>query len=155
MVIEKIIYNLRYLYKKISTKKINKGNNVRINVGVNCYNHSNIYIGDNTYINGGSIVAGDSSKVFIGKDCLISYNVHIRTVTHNYKNKDTLIRMQGNLEENIVIGDDVWIGYGVQILPEVKIGNGAVIGAGAIVTKNVEEYAIAVGCPAKVIGFRR
>lgn len=54
----------------------------------------------------------------------------------------------------VTIGNDVWIGTRVIIMGGVKIGNGAVIGAGAIVTKDVPDYAIAVGVPAKVVKYR-
>ena len=50
--------------------------------------------------------------------------------------------------------DNVWIGYRVTILPDVKIGNGAILAAGSVVTKDVPDYAIVGGCPAKVIRLR-
>lgn len=53
-----------------------------------------------------------------------------------------------------IIGNDVWVGYGALILAGVKIGDGAIIGAGSVVTKDVEPYAIVAGCPARVIRFR-
>lgn len=56
--------------------------------------------------------------------------------------------------QGIEIGNDVWIGAGALILPSVKIGDGAIIGAGAVVTKDIPDYAIAVGVPAKVIRYR-
>ena len=56
-----------------------------------------------------------------------------------------LIIEQGVEEKDIIIGDDVWIGFGAQILYGVKVGNHAIIGAGAIVTKDVPEYAIVGG----------
>ena len=52
-------------------------------------------IGDNTYINGGVFSISENSKICIGNDCLISYNVHFRTVSHYYENKNELIRNQG------------------------------------------------------------
>lgn len=56
--------------------------------------------------------------------------------------------------EQLLIGDDVWIGHGATILSGVEIGRGAVIGAGAVVTHNIEPYAIVAGNPARVIGTR-
>ena len=85
---------------------------------------------------------------------MISYNVHIRTSTHNYKNKTKLIREQGNVEYNIVIQDDCWIGFGAQIMPGITIAEGCVIGAGSIVTKNTEPYSVYVGIPARKISER-
>ncbi len=66
------------------------------------------------------------------------------------------MREQGYSEEKqIVVGDDVWLGYGAIILPGVTIGDGAIIGAGTVVTKDVPPYAIVGGNPAKVIRFRK
>ena len=87
MLLDKIIYNIKIKYKKVQSKKVNKGYNVKLNMYVDFSNEDNIYIGDNTYINGGRIIAGRNSKIIIGNDCLISYNVHIRTTTHNYTDK--------------------------------------------------------------------
>ena len=65
------------------------------------------------------------------------------------------MRYQGGKEvAPVVIGDDVWIGSRVIILPGVKIGNGSVIGAGAVVTKDVEPYSVVGGVPAKLIRRR-
>ncbi|MCH4890656.1 acyltransferase [Acidaminobacter sp. JC074] len=114
----------------------------------------NIYIGQNSYINGGFIQASPSSKIVIGDNCLISYNVHLRTESHQYINKFILINEQGHTEGDIIIGDDVWIGYGAQIMNGVNIGRGAVIAAGSVVTKNVEEYSVVGGVPAKKIKER-
>lgn len=138
----------------IKYRTVNKGKNVKILHQVIIKFPGNIYIGDNTYINGGMLVAGKNSKIIIGKNCLISYNINIRTTTHNFTQKDILIRDQGINEKDIFIGDDVWIGYGAQIMAGVKIGNGSVIAAGAIVTKDVEEFNVVGGIPAKVISKR-
>ena len=62
---------------------------------------------------------------------------------------------QGSRVAKVTIGNDVWIGMRSIIMPGVKIGNGAVIGAGAIVTKNVPDYAIVGGVPAKIIKYRK
>lgn len=114
----------------------------------------NISIGKGTYINGGMVIAGTNSRITIGNDCLISYNVHIRTTSHAYSSSDILIREQGVIEKDIRIGNNVWIGYGVQILAGVTIGDNCIIGAGSVVTKNVPNNEIWAGVPAKIIKKR-
>lgn len=133
---------------------IKKGRNVRISRNTKVMNQTNIKIGNNSSINGGMIFAGKNSKIIIGDNCLLSYNVHIRTISHNYIDKKKLILEQGNFEKTIKIGNDVWIGYGAQIMPGVEIGDGSVIAAGAVVTKDVEPYKVVGGVPAKVIKER-
>jgi acetyltransferase-like isoleucine patch superfamily enzyme len=114
----------------------------------------NIFVGEDSYMNGGQLRASKNAKIIIGDNCLISYNVHIRTDMHNYKERYKLILEQGHSEESIVIQDDVWIGYGAQIMSGVSIGKGAIIAAGSIVTKDVPEYAIVAGVPARIIKYR-
>lgn len=75
-------------------------------------------------------------------------------MTHNYSRRDTLIREQGGYEKDIIIEDDVWIGYGAQIMPGVTVHRGAVVGAGAVVTHDVESYAVVGGVPARLIKYR-
>ena len=77
----------------------------------------------------------------------------LRAITPNHCSSSTDISMQlqGYTEEKeVVIGDDVWIGARVTILSGVHIGNGCIIGAGAVVTKDIPDYAVAVGVPATV-----
>ena len=66
-----------------------------------------------------------------------------------------MIKDQGNLEKDIIIDNDVLIGFGVQIIPGVIIGDGAVLAAGTVVTKDVPEYSVVGGTPAKVIKWRK
>ena len=138
------------------TSKLNKNGSQAMHIGPKTIlvNERNILIDKNTYINSGMIIAGKKSRVVIGRNCLISYNVHIRTDMHNYIHKDVLIMEQGHKEDDIIIGNDVWIGYGAQINSGVQIGDGAVIGAGSIVTKDIPNNAVAVGAPARVIKYR-
>ncbi len=113
-----------------------------------------ITIGDNSYINGGWLCASPNAYIKVGKNCLISYNVHIRTDMHIHHDKEKLIQEQGNKEADIIIGNDVWIGCGAQIFGGVTLGEGCVIGAGTIVTKDVSPYEIVVGGAMRGIGER-
>lgn len=85
-------------------------------------------------------------------------NTIIRIMTSIHNTERTAIPMfqQGHLpKRKVTICDDVWIGARVIILPGVTIGTGSIIGAGAIVTKDVPEYAVVAGTPAKVIKYRK
>lgn len=120
-----------------------------------CFVHpENIYIGKNSYINGGHIMASPNAKITIGDDCLISYQVHMRTDMHAYSDSSTLIRNQGFIEKDITIGNDVWIGYGAQIMSGVTVADGCVIGASAVVTHDTVPYGVYGGVPAKLIKTR-
>lgn len=154
-----LFYNFqRFVTKALTvynTSRI-KGKHGKISGKCVIYNQKNIFLGENTYINGGSYLhAGPKSKIIIGNNCLISYNVHIRTVDHLYEKVDIPIIFQGNEEKSVTIGDNVWIGYAAQILPGVNIGNNVIIGAGAIVTKDVPDSCVAAGVPARIIKERK
>ena len=96
-----------------------------------------------------------SGKTLIGDNVMMGPNVCIFTANHLFDRIDIPMNMQGiSKERPVVIEDDVWIGANTTILPGVKISKGAIIGAGAVVTKNVPEYAIVGGNPAKVLKYR-
>lgn len=75
---------------------------------------------------------------------------------HVFDRTDIPMRLQGGKKSRpTVIGDDVWIGTRAIIMPGVRIGSGVIIGAGAVVTKDVPDYAIVGGVPAKVLRYRK
>jgi acetyltransferase-like isoleucine patch superfamily enzyme len=80
--------------------------------------------------------------------------VNIHSENHNFSDATRLIKDQGVRYEGVLVEDDVWIGSKATILDGVTLGQGAVIGAGAVVTRSVPAYAIAAGVPARVIGQR-
>lgn len=115
---------------------------------------SNIYIGNRSYINGGMIAACPDAKIIIGNDCMISYAVHMRTDMHCHDLREGSAPMieQGHTSADIILGDNVWVGYGAQILSGVKVGSNCIIAAGAVVTKDVPEGSVVAGVPAVIKG---
>lgn len=113
-----------------------------------------IIIGDNVGINPYTIIYGMGKGVRIGNNVMIAAQSIIIPANHNAQSTSIPMNSQGISSKGIVIEDDVWIGAGVKILDGVNIGKGSIIGAGAIVTKNIPPYSIAVGIPAKIIKKR-
>ena len=106
----------------------------------------NITIGKNVFINSGSCFQ-DQGGIEIGDNVLIGQQVVMATLNH-----DLLPKNRANMTAApIKIGNDVWIGAHATILSGVTVGNGAVIAAGAVVTKDVPENAVVAGVPAKII----
>lgn len=111
-----------------------------------------IVLGDRVEINNFSIVNG-TGGVSIGRDTLIGPGVRIISYQHQY-DAGTLIREQRSIARPIQIGCDVWIGANAVVLAGVTIADGAVIGAGSVVTKDVPAGAVVVGVPARVVKYR-
>lgn len=117
--------------------------------GVSLGNYSGIGVNCELYaVNGGEIIIGD--YVMMGPECVIY------TSSHTHSRTDIPMQKQGMSEpQNVVIGDDVWIGRRVSIMPGVTIGKGCIIGTGAVVTKSIPDYSVAVGVPARVVKNRK
>ena len=114
-----------------------------------------IRIGDTSFFNRDVYINADiGGQIIIGDNCLIGPKVIMRTTNHRFEIKEVNIREQGHQIGDIVIEDDCWIGANAVILGGVHIGRGAIIGAGAVVTKDIPSMAIAVGVPAKVLKYR-
>jgi maltose O-acetyltransferase len=125
----------------------NAGKNLYIEPPFFCDYGYNIHCGENVYFNVNCVVL-DASKVTIGSNALFGPGVQLYTASHPM---DPPTRRTHSLALPIHIGDDCWIGGNAIICPGVTIGNGCVIGAGSVVTKNIPDYSLAVGNPAKVI----
>lgn len=134
--------------------------------GMNAINRNN-YITDSSI--GVGTYTGHNTTIKntdIGKFCALSWDLSLGGKNHNYNAVTTFPEYHFNrvlngkssiIEssfENTHIGNDVWIGSGSIILRGVKVGDGAVIGAGSVVTKDVPDYAIVAGVPARVIKMR-
>jgi len=92
-------------------------------------------------------------KLFIGSGTIIAARLKVHTANHNYES-NMIPYNDEYLVKDVHLGENVWIGADVTILPGVKIGNGCVIGACACVTKDVPDYAVVGGNPAKIIKYR-
>ena len=128
---------------------------VVMNDPLNQLDNSSLIIGSNTYIGEYNNIRAGGGLIQIGNNCSISQHISIIASNHKY-DRSSLIRSQlWDVKNNyVIIKDDVWVGANVVILPGVTVSRGAIIGAGSIVTKDVPEYAIIVGSPARVIGYR-
>ena len=112
-----------------------------------------ITIGKRVGINPYCVIYGHGG-VTIGDDVLIATGCTIIPANHNIADLTTPINSQGLTTKGIIIEDDVWLAARVTVLDGVRIGKGAVLGAGAVVTHDIPPYAIAVGVPARVVGSR-
>ena len=137
-----------YIYKVILQMKISKG--TVIYHGAEIRAPHKVVIGEGTIIGDNSILDGRNG-IIIGKYVNFSSNVSIWTEQHDHR--DTYFRCS-QIKKPVEIGDRAWIGPNTLILHSVKIGEGAVVAGGAVVTKDVPPYAIVAGVPAKVIATR-
>lgn len=124
------------------------GENLTVNQPFRCDYGRNISIGDNVFINFNMTIL-DEAEVTIGNNVFIGPNVSVYTPCHPL---DADERNTGvEWAEPVTIGNDVWIGGNTVILPGVTIGDGAVVGAGSVVSRDVPEASLVVGCPAHVV----
>lgn len=153
-----------YFKKKKSEKLWRKKNLHNFTTNGLIRKPDNVEVGKGTY--GNLVVYNDVNDVYlkIGNYCSIANNtIFLLGIDHNFKKSSSYPYMQmlidGKYRDavskgDIIVDDDVWIGYGATIMSGVHIGQGAVVAAGAVVTKNVSPYAIVGGVPAKVIKYR-
>ena len=115
-----------------------------------CINNAvgDVTIGDYTRIGIHCTVIG---PVCIGNNVNLAQGITVTALNHNFEDTSRRIDEQGISTKPVVIGDDVWIGANAVILPGVTIGRHVVVAAGAVVTKDIPDYSLVAGIPAKVI----
>lgn len=113
-----------------------------------------LIIGDNVGIAANTFIAM-RGKLEIGDNTIFGPGVSIHCENHNFSDLETPIRLQGATRKGVKIGKDCWIGSKAVILDGVTIGDHVIVAAGAVVTKDVPDYAIVGGVPAKVIKTRK
>lgn len=147
------------------------GENVRLDA---CFTTSQIRIGNDVSIHeystlkagigkiivhegvtiAGFVGLGGDGGLEIGKNSIIANHVELITGNYVFDDPSIPIKRQGVRLGRIEIGEDVWLGVHTIVLPGVRIGDGAVVGAGSVVTKGIPSYSVALGNPAKVIRKR-
>ncbi len=108
----------------------------------------NVNIGFNSEVFSGS-------RVHVGKETLIAAYCYLIGGGHNTDNIGEAINKQGSVSHGIEVGENCWLGAGVKVLDKVNVGSHSILGAGAVVTRDIPEYAVAIGVPAKVFRDRR
>jgi len=138
---------------------ISIGDNVRIGKNTDIYVHPKdrhskefvLRIGDNVHIGNYNII-GARNSIVLEENILLGPRVIIIDNTHGYEDVNVPVKLQPVTEEgNVRLERDCWVGANVFILPNVTIGRHAVIGANAVVNRDIPPYSVAVGAPARVI----
>lgn len=134
-----------YFYRRII--RLGAGSNILM--GLQLRSPGEVYIGANTNVNGDCMLDSRGGAVRIGNDCNISPQVNIWTLQHDMNDPD--FRSAGG---PVHVEDLVWIGNRAIVLPNVRLGEGCVVAAGAVVTRDVAPFTVVGGVPAKKIGER-
>ena len=140
-------HTVRNFFYRLSGIKIGKG--ATLHMGARFYQPKNIVIGEGAII-GSRVFLDGRASLTIGKHTDIASEAMIYNSEHDLSDPAFKAR-----EEPVEIGDYVFIGPRVIVLPDVKISDGAIVAAGAVVTKDVAEFSVVGGIPANVIGERR
>jgi len=127
--------------------KAGKGIRVKRNADISMF----IEIGNYSELGTNSII---QSNTFIGDNVIMGPDVKIYTKNHKFESIEIPIQYQGHTDEKVIIGNDVWLGANVVVLPGVSVGNHSIVAAGSVITKDVPDFAIVGGVPAKIIKFR-
>ena len=114
-----------------------------------------LVIGNNFTLNSNSQLGASFGKIVIGDDCAIAPNCVLRASNHTFNDPNVPFREQGHTYGEIILADDVWISSNCVVTANTTIGKSSVVGAGSVVTKDIEPYSIVGGVPARLIKKRK
>jgi acetyltransferase-like isoleucine patch superfamily enzyme len=142
---------------KTSVIEFNERININNMVILLAEDKGKITFGKRVFIGDYSTLRANRATISIGSNTMIAQQVKLISTNHEYRDKNRLIHEQDMIFDKcgITVGDDCWLGAGCVVLPGVTIGTGVVVGANAVVTKDVPDYAVVVGNPAKIISYRQ
>ena len=129
------------------------GQNVHIYPGVRIFIPKGLVVGNNVSISS-YVVITTAGTVIIGNNVLIGYGTKILSASHRIPDNQGIIFGAGQEKKPVIIEDEVWIGANAVILPGVRLGKGAVVAAGTVVSRNVAPFTIVGGVPATFIRKR-
>lgn len=132
--------------------RLGSGVSVKENTLINT-NQGEVVIGDDCWLGPYSLIYGNGGVV-IGNHVMIASHCVINTVSHHADRIDIPMSKQGIHSAPVIIEDDVWIGIGAVILQGIRLGQGCIVGAGAVVTRDVEPGTVVAGIPARAIRQR-
>jgi acetyltransferase-like isoleucine patch superfamily enzyme len=146
-IIDKIFrWHEEYRKKRLMQSLRYCGKGVSIRPDVTIFGTHNVILNDDVGINSFTHIFG-AGGVHIGARTMISACCSITSVTHCEQIADRLV----GIESPVIIEEDCWLGTGAIVLPGVRIGRGSIIGAGAVVTKDIPPMSVATGVPARVV----
>lgn len=134
--------------------RIGEGTSIMSRSYLYAHDSTNLIIGSRCSFNHNVLLGAAGGEIVIGNDVLIGPNVVLRASDHVFASTEVPIRSQGHRPGRIIIGDDVWLAANVVVTSGVTIGNGCVVGAGSIVTRDLPPMSVCVGNPARVIRSR-
>jgi acetyltransferase-like isoleucine patch superfamily enzyme len=147
--------NFKSNYYLEGMRKMKRGKTAKFAADMMIANGERIEVGDRTVINHGTtLLAGQNTgRIIIGEDVLIGPYCTMTCGSYGF-NLGVPANIQPMLEDDIRIGNDVWLGAMVMVMPGVTIGDHTIVAANAVITHDVEPWSIVAGVPARVIGTR-
>jgi acetyltransferase-like isoleucine patch superfamily enzyme len=147
----KCVDKFAYHYQLYQVERLKKslafcGDRVRISPHTVIWGNEGVSLGDEVEINNFTHIFG-AGGVEIGARALISACVSISSLTH----EEPIGRRNNLIKSRVTIEEDCWLGTGSIVLPGVRIGRGSIIGAGAVVSREIPPYSVAIGVPARVV----